>query len=155
MRKLVFYCLLCLIFRYSTQAQIFYSINNYSGDFSTETLWVSSSIGDFAAGSLVSESMEVLNTYVELGAQKTLGVPGIFDETLIYPNPASDRLIIKSGKIIDGEVMILNLKGELLIYKTLSQVTEIDISGLYPGVYIVKIASEDGHSTSTMKLLKN
>jgi hypothetical protein len=99
--------------------------------------------------------MEVLNTYVELSTQKTLGVPGIFDETLIYPNPASDKLIIRSGKIIDGEVSILNLKGELLIYKTLSRVTEIDISGLYPGVYIVKITSEDSHSTSTMKLLKN
>ncbi|NLJ14212.1 MAG: T9SS type A sorting domain-containing protein, partial [Ignavibacteria bacterium] len=55
----------------------------------------------------------------------------------IYPNPTSGKFFIDS-KFISDEIKILNLTGEVLYSKILnSETTEIDISNLPAGVYIV------------------
>jgi len=82
-------------------------------------------------------------------------VTGIDDitkaETKIYPVPTSGPLNIVIGKQIEGEtvISILNVLGivkyETTINKSLSQYeTQLDLSGLNPGIYIVKISNKDG-----------
>ena len=55
----------------------------------------------------------------------------------IYPNPTAGKFFIES-KFFSDEIKILNLAGEVLCSKTLNtEKTEIDISNLPAGVYLV------------------
>ncbi len=55
----------------------------------------------------------------------------------VYPNPTAGKFVINS-KFLSDEIKILNLAGEVLYRETLSaEKTEIDISNLPAGVYLV------------------
>jgi hypothetical protein len=61
----------------------------------------------------------------------------------IYPNPASDELTIESPAT--GVLSILNLNGQqLLIQEITGPKTQLDISNLPFGVYLVKLVGEKG-----------
>ena len=67
----------------------------------------------------------------------------------IYPNPTAGKLYIDS-KFISDEIKILNLTGEVLYSKILNaETTEIDISNLPAGVYLVITKGKIG------KVIKN
>lgn len=73
-------------------------------------------------------------------------------EFKIYPNPVKDVLNISNDKSIE-KVEIFDLSGKKLIQNEMnSNKTEIDMSGLLSGIYIVKILS-DG-KTQTKKVIK-
>lgn len=69
-----------------------------------------------------------------------------------YPNPADgNTLFFKSKSTIS--VQIVSILGKQLINQKLENTaSQIDISSLKPGIYLVKISSNDG--TSTKKLIK-
>ncbi len=82
---------------------------------------------------------------------------GVSDNTLggfsYYPNPTSGNLSLKSVKNIDT-VAIYNLLGQsVLNSKVGATTTDLDISGLTTGTYIMKV-TVDGQ-TGTYKVLKN
>ena len=67
----------------------------------------------------------------------------------IYPNPTTGKFFIES-KFLSDEIKILNLAGEVLYKNTLNaEKTEIDISNLPAGMYIVKTKGKIG------KVIKN
>jgi hypothetical protein len=62
---------------------------------------------------------------------------------VIYPNPASNQLIIKSKNHVKQAFSIINLLGEKILSGTLyGQIEALDISSLPTNVYIVRIGNE-------------
>ncbi len=73
---------------------------------------------------------------------------------LIYPNPMSDRLVIKANKSLIS-FRLFNLEGKLLKSSVLKRNQhEIDVSSLKPSVYIIEIQNENGRLILSKKLIK-
>jgi hypothetical protein len=69
----------------------------------------------------------------------------------IYPSPATDNLTIESLQKL--EIEILNIQGQIILQQSIPQgKTDIDISGLAKGIYILRLKSND-KSTLT-KIIK-
>lgn len=117
--------------------------------------------GDTNSFSLVSVSENQIRAIVDGGATgdvlvetpygtatkpgfifKSLGGPSIHTSPVeIYPNPFHDVLIIKSGIDLTGqEYFIYNAQGTAIRSGVLNgQLTEMDLSGLSPGLYLMGI----------------
>ncbi|HHG85541.1 MAG TPA: T9SS type A sorting domain-containing protein [Bacteroidetes bacterium] len=79
--------------------------------------------------------------------------PGIFDAAQVYPNPASDRIIIAQPGQDFEVISILDLQGKVLKQAQLSGVRdEININDLPAGLYIYRIFSKDQTHAKTGKL---
>ena len=92
------------------------------------------------------------NTFVNVPI--TLGVEDFDTNNVLkyYPNPVKDRLIISNSNNID-EVAVFSLKGEMIFAKSINKInSEIDMSNLLSGAYLLKIKS--GKSYKTVKILK-
>lgn len=69
----------------------------------------------------------------------------------IYPNPAINKLTIES--LHKSTMEILNMQGQIILQQSLLlNKTEIDISGLVKGIYILKLYSSD--KTEVTKFVK-
>lgn len=69
----------------------------------------------------------------------------------IYPNPVStDRIYITSKYALSKDIEVYDVLGKKIIQATLSG-KELNITGLTPGVYIIKI--KEGEATATRKLI--
>lgn len=90
-----------------------------------------------------------------------LGVNGVDQQTSffdVFPNPVSDKLTIKiSGKQKEAVVELLDIYGRQLIFKEVNfyekNNCEFFIGELQPGVYFVKITSEN-HISQQVKIVK-
>lgn len=71
-------------------------------------------------------------------------------DDLVYPNPARNQITIRGYE--KGTVEIMNMAGKLLKSHSLSQQSNIDISELPEGIYLVKIQS--GSTTKIHKLIR-
>ncbi len=74
----------------------------------------------------------------------------------IYPNPSTGKFVIKLPYLIETEIKVFDLKGEMLFQQMISlnnEVIEIDLSGHAKGVYYLKINS-DKISTTKKVLIK-
>ena len=71
----------------------------------------------------------------------------------IYPNPCKDKVRIEMSEylISDVEVSFIDITGNIILTKTISQKSDIDVSMLSKGMYIVQIISEK--YTSKQKVL--
>jgi hypothetical protein len=76
------------------------------------------------------------------------------DGITVYPNPASDHLIITAEYQI-YDVSIFSTDGQLVYRSTgpLDWQTDVDVSDLLPGLYIVTVADQDGRE-SVHKVVK-
>ncbi len=73
--------------------------------------------------------------------------------TSVYPNPATDYLIIEnpqeevgSGSKQDAVIEIANIQGQLIKTLTVKGKINIDVSALPRGVYILNVKTENGIS---------
>ncbi|MFO8053819.1 MAG: T9SS type A sorting domain-containing protein [Bacteroidales bacterium] len=70
----------------------------------------------------------------------------------IYPNPAIDQINVSLEDHQDASFEIFNLLGEVVKSTQLtSQNTQVDVSGLSHGTYIVRVIS--GEKTATKKVI--
>ena len=70
-------------------------------------------------------------------------ITGHENNFVVYPNPASSQLFIKSENFEDYEFNIINLLGKKVASGWINGQTEtVDISSLPPNVYILRIANE-------------
>lgn len=64
----------------------------------------------------------------------------------VYPNPASDKLIVEASIAVDGEItyQLINMLGSIMSSGTLSQAnTSIDVSALPQGCYSLLLESDN------------
>ena len=83
----------------------------------------------------------------------TLGVNN-FDNASFnyYPNPVTDILTISYSNVI-SEVIVYNLVGQqIVIAKPNATQTQIDISSLTAGTYLLKVTSDE--VSKTVKVIK-
>jgi PKD repeat protein len=78
----------------------------------------------------------------------------LLDEFTVYPNPANDVLYIISSEDEDVEIMIYDVKGQMVQQASLPAGSdEIDISKLVKGLYLINIQVDD--EVFTKKIIKN
>ena len=58
---------------------------------------------------------------------------------IIYPNPAGDKIHLQDSDLKNSEIKLFNVQGELLKNISKNNISEIDVSDLPSGVYILKI----------------
>jgi PTS system fructose-specific IIC component len=102
----------------------------------------------FVGGALAAsgDSFSSLDFYLNVTNDGDGSHVGIEDaepvvEFSVYPNPATDRLAI-SGVNGLNEVSVIDVTGRTVM--TLGATNSIDVSGLAAGVYVVRIATEQG-----------
>ncbi|MFC7356355.1 T9SS type A sorting domain-containing protein [Jejudonia soesokkakensis] len=96
-----------------------------------------------------------LDAPFELYGLPTAGVDDFSaDNISFFPNPVKDLLTIDNRSTTQLEtISIYNVQGRLVQTTDISEVSEINVSALTAGVYMVQITSERG--TITKKLVKN
>jgi len=71
----------------------------------------------------------------------------------IYPNPANDKVYLKTTADLFSRIIICSLTGERLkIVNVFQPITEVDISNLPKGVYLIRLETKEGSNTG--KLIK-
>jgi hypothetical protein len=64
----------------------------------------------------------------------------------VYPNPVADKLIIDRTTNITARAAIYDLAGRMIAIHTLKEPREtLNVQGLLPGTYIIKVTSETEH----------
>lgn len=69
----------------------------------------------------------------------------------IYPNPASEFVVVEGIK--SGEIGIFDLQGREHLAMKVGEDTSIDLSGMAPGIYLLKVEDGQGHQHS-LKLVR-
>ena len=88
-----------------------------------------------------------LSTITDLADQSILDTP-----IQVYPNPASDFLVIEVEEKPEGQIYLSDLTGRLLMQAPLNtEKVELDISHLSPGAYLLQWVN--GAQTYSQKLL--
>lgn len=92
------------------------------------------------------ESTSIKNEYLGISNSSNINF-------LIYPNPASDFINLKSDSGIDG-YLIYNIKGSLILKSTNNYSKDLSISlkNIYSGIYFIEIKS--GTYKETVKFIK-
>ena len=97
----------------------------------------------------------LLHPWGDTNTNHDVNIAGIENKDIsVYPNPASDKIMVKAGKNI-SDMVLYNVKGEAVLVKrgsSLNGQSVIEINGLNDGIYFLKIVTSDG--TSTKKIIK-
>lgn len=88
--------------------------------------------------------LQYATTYIS-----NLSTSNILKEDLkVYPNPTSSYVNIDASNLTNVSVQILDLNGRILLSQKLSKSSQQDLSSLLPGVYLLKIISDQGSKTT-------
>jgi uncharacterized protein (TIGR02145 family) len=60
------------------------------------------------------------------------------DESILYPNPATERLYVKNSNYANATIKIFDLQGKQVLTRQIDS-ESIDISNLRKGIYVVKV----------------
>jgi len=111
------------------------------------------------ASSFTESTMEI--DYVRVYQESTLSIPSTETamDTLVYPNPAKDRLTIKTNRSINESVsfQLFDLNGRMITSLNASFVEGKlihNISALQDGLYFIKLELPN-QETITIKFIKN
>lgn len=69
---------------------------------------------------------------------------GMPAEWKLYPNPASDRVVIESAGMDQGHLRIYNIQGQLVESSFIRVKTALNTADYEPGIYLLEIASAKG-----------
>ena len=72
---------------------------------------------------------------------------------IIYPNPVSDRLFIES-EIEVSSIFICNELGQIVITQDMNNTSEIGVSNIQPGVYVLNTYGNDSELVGKFKIIK-
>ncbi len=126
------------------------NVISHPSDNSLQVQW-----GDPGEGMLYAVASNQYGCHSDTATLKVvIGVTGVEetapDEVVLYPNPVRDHIQIQSpGRVV--RVEMYDLSGKALL--TTDQ-KNIDLSGMDPGVYVVKIRNRDGKLLKTVRVVK-
>ena len=103
------------------------------------------SAGDNPCGSQTYGEVEDYTIIVNASAAGVTGVENLSSiQAKVYPNPASDVLIIQMQSQQGDKFELITLNGQSLIQKEFTSNQEkIDVSELQKGMYFLKISSKN------------
>ena len=111
--------------------------------------------GDYTVKVVDSNGCQSVSTaYIvrSVGNGRSLGMntPVAANEVTIYPNPANNRINIVS--VVPLRAVITSLDGRKILEQ--AEATEMDISSLSEGIYMVTLYDKDGQRVKVEKLIK-
>jgi len=94
--------------------------------------------------------LNVSNAIFPIVKQINLSINNIIaseNEYLVYPNPASNRVIIEAKKKTSGdaELMLFDMQGRVLEQKKFTISTNLHLQNLNPGIYLLSIIKSNGN----------
>lgn len=66
------------------------------------------------------------------------------NETMIYPNPVTDRVTIENSSISDGQYILREMNGSIITTGPVNAKAQVDLSQLSTGVYLLEVISSQG-----------
>jgi hypothetical protein len=114
-----------------------------------------SASGDYYFGFNAYSAADQWNLMVDdIAIFETLAIPGFESNKFTYfPNPVKDILHIAYSKTI-ANVAVYNILGQEVLTKTINaDQSQINVSNLSKGTYLVKVTTEDG-TVKTIKVIK-
>ena len=130
-------------------------ISNSGGSFTTNTIIMDFSIGELAVQTL--QNNEILTQGFH---QEVLKIGTIINEleilTKIYPNPTSKLLFIELEKESNGDILMYDIKGKLVLQDKFQnqKIKQLDISTFRPGNYLLHINVANKNSVFKIKKFK-
>jgi endoglucanase len=125
------------------------SLKEYSFIFDMKTTDLSSRIV-FDLGKSVT-GIEVSEVRLEELTLKTTSTPIVKSNLQVWPNPVKSSFMISGVDNIDF-LSVYNISGQTILEKTGPVTGQIDISDLFPGIYILAI--DDGKTKYSVKIMK-
>ncbi|MCB0736572.1 MAG: PKD domain-containing protein [Bacteroidetes bacterium] len=108
-----------------------------------------SSNGDYLVELTGTQSPEVCPSlsYSETIAIGNANIIGIGSENIkVYPNPSNGLVILENASAIDVKVMVFNSNGQLLLQKSFTGKSQLDLQSFEPGVYFFTFQNDNGIS---------
>ena len=130
-------------------------ISNSGGSFATNTVIMDFSIGELAVQTL--QNNEILTQGFH---QEVLKIGTLINEleilTKIYPNPTSKLLFIELKKESDGDILMYDIKGKLVLQDKFQnqKIKQLDISTYSPGNYLLHINVANKNSVFKIEKFK-
>ena len=83
---------------------------------------------------------------IRMGVKTSSGLSqSLFNEVIVYPNPASELIVIEFDVEGDYQVILNNSSGQIVsLNNNVSNYLEIDISDFTKGLYFITIRDNDG-----------
>ncbi|HTF05565.1 MAG TPA: T9SS type A sorting domain-containing protein [Bacteroidia bacterium] len=101
-------------------------------------------ICDLSGGNWDVNIGTVAGTVTYCSGSCTIGIAETESEGIsLVPNPASEYVIINMPVPANGIVRVLDITGRVVIEEPAAQKTELNISGLAPGIYSVIVITEE------------
>ena len=130
-------------------------ISNSGGSFQTNTIIMDFSIGELAVKTL--QNNEILTQGFH---QEVLKIGTLINEleilTKIYPNPTSKLLFIELEKESNGDILMYDIKGKLVLQDKFQnqKIKQLDISTFSPGNYLLHINVANKNSVFKIEKFK-
>ena len=130
-------------------------ISNSGGSFTTNTIIMDFSIGELAVQTL--QNNEILTQGFH---QEILKIGTIINEleilTKIYPNPTSKLLFIELEKESNGDILMYDIKGKLVLQDKFQnqKIKQLEISTFRPGNYLLHINVANKNSVFKIEKFK-
>lgn len=121
-----------------------YIFKNWSGDASGSTSTIK--IGMYSNQNISAEFNFPVG--IKQREESTIG---------IFPNPASNFFnVTHTGDAGEANLMLSDMNGKLVLQKTISSTqSQINISGIQPGIYYVRIVSQNKNVVSKLVVMRN
>lgn len=120
-----------------------FSLTNSDSHLSVKAMTLT--VSQLKSGEVLSQ-----NTSVTGATEKVQEVTDADNEASVYPNPTSDKLIVKG--LLKFSATVYDISGNEVLNITKTGENSIDVSGLDPGVYIIQLKS--ANKTYRYKIVK-
>ena len=130
-------------------------ISNSGGSFANNTIIMDFSIGELAVQTL--QNNEILTQGFH---QEVLKIGTLINEleilTKIYPNPTSKLLFIELKEESDGDILMYDIKGKLVLQDKFQnqKIKQLDIKTFSPGNYLLHINVSNKNSVFKIEKFK-
>lgn len=154
MRSFLYLCSLVCLVSYTNAQSLEREVASTAGGYlSNSTFSLEYTMGETVVGEFTNSSV-VLNQGFNQGTSSTVGITGLALSLnlKLYPNPASQALNVESDEAVSGSV--INVLGQTQMEVSIAAGnSQLDVSGLAPGVYFLTLKDTDNKSY-TFKWIK-